>query len=209
MTDMKPKVFIVEDDIDLLKAIEFTLSANQFRFQSFQSGEAFLSHLESPLSGLNEPAVVLLDIRLSGISGLQVFDRLDTLTFDASVVFMTGHGDIEMAVDVMKQGAYDFVTKPFKTTDLMKKIEVGYAQSVQRVDRRNQMLDIQAKLDQLTPKEREVVQWIAAGETNKTISDRLGNSVRTVELHRARIFEKMGVQNAVELTKVLTRLDQQ
>lgn len=207
MTEMTPNVFIVEDDIDLLQAIEFTLSANGFRFQSFQSGETFLDHLDADPKARTEPAVVLLDVRLSGISGLQVFDRLVTLQCDASIVFMTGHGDIEMAVDVMKQGAYDFVTKPFKTTDLMKKIEIGFSLSSERIRRRNQLDDVQVKLDQLTPKEREVVQWIAAGETNKTISDRLGNSVRTVELHRARIFEKMGVQNAVELTKVLGVLE--
>ena len=208
MTNSIPKVFIVEDDADLLQAIEFTLSANNFRFQSFQSGESFIHHLEQTPSELNEPAVALLDIRLSAMSGLQVFDHLNSLRFDASVIFMTGHGDIEMAVDVMKQGAYDFVTKPFKTIDLMKKIQIGFSQSAERMRHRDHIVNIHNKLDQLTPKEKEVVQWIAAGDTNKTISDRLGNSVRTVELHRARIFEKMNVQNAVELTKMLAQLDQ-
>ena len=206
MNDLNPNVLIVEDDEDLRQAIEFTLVAHNFQFQSFPSGEAFIQHLEAKQSALAEPSVVLLDIRLTGISGLQVFQRLDALGFDASVVFMTGHGDIEMAVDVMKQGAYDFVTKPFKTTDMIRKIEAGFLQSAERMSRQTQVSEIQVKFDQLTPKEQEVVQWLAAGETNKMISERLGNSVRTVELHRARIFEKMDVHNAVELTAILARL---
>ena len=153
---------------------------------------------------------MLLDIRLgSGPSGLSVFDEISELGLTARVpvVFMTGHGDLETAVDVMRSGAFDFVTKPFSTPELMKKIESALAVSAAANKHATAEQKVRALTEQLTDKESEVMHLMIAGKTNREIAEICGNSTRTVELHRARIFDKLEVSNAVELVRVLGVLE--
>ena len=153
---------------------------------------------------------MLLDIRLgSGPSGLSVFDEINELGLTARVpvVFMTGHGDLETAVDVMRSGAFDFVTKPFSTPDLMKKIESALTASAAANMHAIEEQKIRGLTEQLTDKEGEVMRLMIAGKTNREIAEICGNSTRTVELHRARIFDKLEVSNAVELVRVLGVLE--
>jgi len=151
-----------------------------------------------------------LDIRLgTGPSGLSVFDEVSDLglTNKIPVIFMTGHGDLETAVDVMRLGAFDFVTKPFSTPDLLKKIESALRKSQEVCAREQEKQKVLALTEQLTEKETEVMHLMISGKTNREIAEVCGNSTRTVELHRARIFDKLQVSNAVELVRVLTILD--
>ena len=201
-------VLVVEDDHSLRTAIASALKVRGIDHLEFENA----SEVSVVLRGgsVTKPTCMLLDIRLgSGPSGLSVFDEISELGLTARVpvVFMTGHGDLETAVDVMRSGAFDFVTKPFSTPDLMKKIESALASSAAANKHAIEEQKIRALTEQLTDKEGEVMRLMIAGKTNREIAEICGNSTRTVELHRARIFDKLEVSNAVELVRVLGVLD--
>ena len=201
-------VLIVEDDENLREAITITLRVREIAYQEFKSAQ----DVSAFLNGAREsrPTCMLLDIRLgTGPSGLSVFDEVSDLglTNKIPVIFMTGHGDLETAIDVMRLGAFDFVTKPFSTPDLLKKIESALCKSEEVCDREQEKQKVLALTEQLTEKETEVMHLMISGKTNREIAEVCGNSTRTVELHRARIFDKLQVSNAVELVRVLTILD--
>lgn len=201
-------VLVVEDDQSLRSAIASALKVRQIDYLEFENA----SEVSLVLRGgsVTKPTCMLLDIRLgSGPSGLSVFDEISALGLTARVpvVFMTGHGDLETAVDVMRSGAFDFVTKPFSTPELMKKIESALVASAAANKHAKQEQKIQALTEQLTDKESEVMRLMIAGKTNREIAEICGNSTRTVELHRARIFDKLEVSNAVELVRVLGVLE--
>jgi len=201
-------VLIVEDDENLREAITITLRVREIAYQEFKSAQ----DVSAFLNGAREsrPTCMLLDIRLgTGPSGLSVFDEVSDLglTNKIPVIFMTGHGDLETAIDVMRLGAFDFVTKPFSTPDLLKKIESALRKSQEVCAREQEKQKVLALTEQLTEKETEVMHLMISGKTNREIAEVCGNSTRTVELHRARIFDKLQVSNAVELVRVLTILD--
>ena len=201
-------VLIVEDDENLREAITITLRVREIAYQEFKSAQ----DVSAFLNGAREsrPTCMLLDIRLgTGPSGLSVFDEVSDLglTNKIPVIFMTGHGDLETAVDVMRLGAFDFVAKPFSTPDLLKKIESALCKSEEVCDREQEKQKVLALTEQLTEKETGVMHLMISGKTNREIAEVCGNSTRTVELHRARIFDKLQVSNAVELVRVLTILD--
>ena len=201
-------VLIVEDDENLREAITITLRVREIAYQEFKSAQ----DVSAFLNGAREsrPTCMLLDIRLgTGPSGLSIFDEVSDLglTNKIPVIFMTGHGDLETAIDVMRLGAFDFVTKPFSTPDLLKKIELALCKSEEVCAREQERQKVLALTEQLTEKESEVMHLMISGKTNREIAEVCGNSTRTVELHRARIFDKLQVSNAVELVRVLTILD--
>jgi two-component system response regulator DctR len=144
---------------------------------------------------------VLLDVRMPGISGVSVFDQLSArgLTARMPVIFLTGHGDVPMAVDTLKRGAFDFFEKPFNDNDLMDRVQQALAASRQA----GAAAQVQARLATLSAREREVLDLILAGMMNKVVADKLGISMRTVEVHRAHILDKMQVKTAVELAGLL------
>ena len=200
-------VLIVEDDENLREAITITLRVREIAYREFKSAQ----DVSAFLNGAREsrPTCMLLDIRLgTGPTGLSVFDEVSDLglTNKIPVIFMTGHGDLETAIDVMRLGAFDFVTKPFSTPDLLKKIESALCKSEEVCDREQEKQKVLALTEQLTEKETEVMHLMISGKTNREIAEVCGNSTRTVELHRARIFDKLQVSNAVELVRVLTIL---
>ncbi|MCH1460316.1 MAG: response regulator [Luminiphilus sp.] len=201
-------VLLVEDDQSLRSALSSALKVRNIDYLEFESAEGLRDTLTGP--GLPQPACMLLDIRLgNGPTGLTVFDHIkrDGLETRVPVIFMTGHGDLDTAVDVMRDGAFDFVTKPFSTPDLIKKIEAALLSSSVAVDNKNNQASLITLLEQLTDKETEVMKWMVQGKTNREIAEICGNSTRTVELHRARVFDKLHVSNAVELVRVLSILD--
>lgn len=201
-------VLVVEDDQSLRSAIASALKVRQIDYLEFENASEVSVLLRG--GSVTKPTCMLLDIRLgSGPSGLSVFDEISALGLTARVpvVFMTGHGDLETAVDVMRSGAFDFVTKPFSTPELMKKIESALVASAAANKHAKQEQKIQALTEQLTDKESEVMRLMIAGKTNREIAEICGNSTRTVELHRARIFDKLEVSNAVELVRVLGVLE--
>lgn len=202
-------VTIVDDDMALAAGLSMLMDSAGIANRHFRSAEALLAALriEGPEPRSWQPACVLLDIRMEGASGLQAFDQMvkEGRHVALPVIFMTGHGDLGTAVDVLTRGAFDFVSKPFVSEVLLQKIRNALDRSRAEVRRMTLRSAIQERLAHLTPKERIVLAGIIAGKANREIAGETGNSVRTVELHRAVMFEKMQVGSAVELTALLTR----
>ncbi len=201
-------VLVVEDDPSLRAALSAALSVRNIDHLEFQSVDEIGAMLSR--GTITKPTCMLLDIRLgSGPTGLTVFQRIKDLGLGnrIPVIFMTGHGELDTAVEVMREGAFDFVTKPFSTPELMTKVEAALSASgvanQSELDQKK-MLDL---LKQLTEKEREVMNLMVEGKINREIAEICGNSTRTVELHRARVFDKLKVSNAVELVRVIGVLD--
>ena len=205
---VKGTVLLVEDDQNLRSAISSALKVRNIEYLEYESAD----QLHNILSGteIPEPACMLLDIRLgNGPTGLTVFEwiKSDGLENRIPVIFMTGHGDLDTAVEVMREGAFDFVTKPFSTRDLITKIESALRVSQAAVESESSQENLLALLAQLTDKETEIMNWMIEGKTNREIAEICGNSTRTVELHRARVFDKLNVSNAVELVRIIGILD--
>ncbi len=199
-------VYIVDDDASVRDALAWLLRSRHLYSEVFDSAEACLQRLAPP--GAAHPAVsscLLLDVRMPGLSGLALFDALVArgLTAAMPVIFLTGHADVPTAVDAVKRGAFDFCEKPFSDNALVDRIEQARAQSVQVLAARRETDSLQQRLAALTGRERDVMRRVADGLPNKLIADQLDISVRTVEVHRARVFEKLNVKSAVELVNML------
>ena len=200
-------VYIVDDDIGVRDALAWMLRSRRLPSESFDSAEAFDEMLKSR-PPQQQPCCVLLDVRMPGLSGLALFDRLaargDLATMP--VIFLTGHADVPTAVDTVKRGAFDFCEKPFSDNALVDRVEQALQASATHVTRMANESAIALLLTQLTEREREVMQRVIAGLPNKLVADELDISVRTVEVHRARVFDKMQVKSAVELANLLRAL---
>lgn len=206
-------VYIIEDDPSLANALSLMLDSVGFEYQAFGSGEAFMDsecvdQATSKKSLLEpRPTVILLDIRLKTMSGIEVFYELQrrSLTARWPVIFLTGHGDMQTAIRVLREGAYDFLTKPFDSENLIEKITNAGIESQDKIASLLFLRDFNQLLEELTVKEREVMTRVLRGETSKEIAEELENSSRTIEVHRARIFDKLNVTNAVELSRLVER----
>ena len=194
---------IVDDDKVARDALRWLLRSRDIASVIFESGQEFLNWLE--LQAELSAACVVLDVRMPGMSGIEVFDAMVTRKLHDSlpVIMLTGHGDVPMAVEALKKGAYDFFQKPFTDNVLVDRIAQGIEVSRLRVSEGRNSAQTQSRLESLTDREKGVLQLIIAGRLNKVIADELGISMRTVEVHRARIFAKMGVRSAVELSNLL------
>ena len=197
-------IYIVDDDASVREALAWLLRTRRLPSESFDSAEAFEAALASR-SPQRQPCCLLLDVRMPGTSGLALFDALLARGAVAAmpVIFLTGHADVPTAVDTVKRGAFDFCEKPFSDNALVDRIEQALAQSAARLAHLSQRDDLRQRLDDLTDRERAVLQCVVEGLPNKLIADQLDISVRTVEVHRARVFDKMQVKSAVELANLL------
>ena len=198
------RIYIVDDDEALRDSLAWLLDSAGYLTQSYDSAEAFLADYNDGLTGC-----VLLDVRMPGMSGLELFDRLCELHATLPVIFITGHGDVPMAVAALKRGAADFIEKPFNDEDMLTLIRQCLAVERDERDRRRQDAEVARRLDQLTQREREVLELIIAGKLNKQIADTLGISIKTVEVHRARVMEKMGANSLAELVQHVVALEPQ
>ena len=203
-------VFIVDDDAIVREGMAWLLRSRHLISESFESADAFEAMLQghpSPLlNGLPEqPGCILLDVRMPGQSGLALFEKLiaSGLALAWPVIFLTGHADVPTAVDTVKRGAFDFCEKPFSDNVLVDRVEQALALSKIRMDARHIHTERQTRLSELTDRERDVLRLVIEGLPNKLIADQLDISVRTVEVHRSRVFEKMNVKSAVELANLL------
>ncbi|MEO3714586.1 response regulator transcription factor [Roseateles flavus] len=209
MSSSLPMVYIVDDEEVVRDALGWLLRSRRQLFEGFASAEAFLDFLDGlPEGGAhwpNCPSCLLLDVRMPGLSGLALFERLIErgLLRRLPVIFLTGHGDVPSAVDALKRGAYDFVEKPFSDNALVDRVLQALALSGEAIALRDRDRLLQQRVQELTEREREVMQLIVRGLPNKLIADQLHISVRTVEVHRARVFDKMEVKSAVELSNLL------
>lgn len=194
-------VFIVDDDEAIRDALSWLLQSRGVEAQGFESAETFLNQWNPDMGGC-----LLLDIRMSGMSGLDLFDRLREVQARLPVIFLTGHGDVPMAVGALKKGARDFVEKPFNDNDLVDRVIEALEWDAQRRADEAGLAGLNSRLEHLTARERQVMDLVLAGKLNKVIADELGITMRTVEVHRAHVFEKMGVKTAVELAQLLSSL---
>jgi len=197
-------VFIVDDDAGVREALAWLLRSRRLLSSSFASAEEF----EALLAGGFRPAqpcCLLLDVRMPGTSGLALFEKIAErgLVQAMPVIFLTGHADVPTAVDMVKRGAFDFCEKPFSDNALVDRIEEALRRSAQVIAAQKEQGVLQERLAELTDRERDVMRLVAKGLPNKLIADQLAISVRTVEVHRARVFDKMDVKSAVELANLL------
>jgi two-component system response regulator DctR len=202
MNPSAPAIHVVDDDPDFRDALAWLFDSRGHQVQTWDSGEAFLVVAREQASRWS-PAVVLLDIRMEPISGLATFETLHELSCPWPVLFLTGHGDVGMAVAAVKKGAWDFLEKPFQDNELVDRVEAA----LQAVSSEETQLAqrLRQALASLSSREREVLDELLQGHYNKNIADHLGITPRTVEFHRANIFEKMGVGSAVELAHHMGR----
>jgi len=204
--DALPIVYLVDDEAVVRDALAWLLRSRRIVSELFHSAEAF-ERLRAARAARwpHDPSCLLLDVRMPGLSGLALFDRLVEagLTRTLPVIFLTGHGDVPTAVAAVQRGAFDFFEKPFSDNRLVDRIEQALAASAAAICQRDDHARAAAALAELTDREREVMRLIIAGRPNKLIADELDISVRTVEVHRARIFDKMHVKSAVELANRL------
>ena len=190
---------IVDDEEAVRDALAWLAQSRAIPARCHASAQAFLDDVNGQFDAGGE--CVLLDVRMPDMNGVGVFDQLSArgLTARLPVIFLTGHGDVPMAVDTLKRGAFDFFEKPFNDNQLMDRVQEALASS--RVA--GEAAVVQARLASLSVREREVLDLILAGKMNKVVADKLGISMRTVEVHRAHILDKMQVKTAVELAGLL------
>ena len=191
-------VYIVDDDEAVRDSLRWLLEANGYRVRAFASAESFLDEYDAAQVG-----VLIADVRMPGMSGLELQEQLIARNAPLPIVFITGHGDVPKAVSALKKGARDFVEKPFNDNDLVDRVIEALAFDAAQREREAGQAGVAARLATLTQRERQVMELVVAGKLNKVIADDLGISMRTVEVHRAHVFEKMGVKTAVELARLL------
>jgi two-component system response regulator DctR len=201
-------VFIVDDDASVREALAWLLRSRHLPSESFTSADAFAAFLNARPEvdwRPTQPGCVLLDVRMPGMSGLALFEQLIArdLLESLPVIFLTGHADVPTAVDAVKRGAFDFCEKPFSDNALVDRVEQALQRSAANLQSAKAKQSRQQNLAELTERERDVMRLVVEGLPNKLIADQLDISVRTVEVHRARVFEKMAVKSAVELANLL------
>jgi len=196
MTEQNETVFIVDDDAAVRDSLSFLLKSVGIKSQTFTSGDEFLDAFKPDWEGC-----ILLDIRMPGVSGMEVQRRLVEQDCSLPIIFITGHGDIPMAVEAMHLGAHDFVQKPFHDQELLDRIQAALVARREIQDEVELKRIVQQNYGTLTPRETEVMTAVAKGHANKVIAMDLELSQRTVEIHRARVMEKMKVRSLAELVK--------
>ena len=201
-------VFIVDDDESVRDALAWLLRSRHLASERFADAEDFAALLDAGFEPV-QPCCLLLDVRMPGMSGLALFERIAGTRLAAAmpVIFLTGHADVPTAVDMVKRGAFDFCEKPFSDNALVDRVEQALQKSAQVQAAWRERSQVAARLAELTERESDVMRLVARGLPNKLIADQLAISVRTVEVHRARVFDKMDVKSAVELANVLREVD--
>jgi two-component system response regulator DctR len=199
------KIYLVDDDVGVREALAWLLRTRRLLSEGYDSAEAFVDSASVWREAPSAPCCVMLDVRMPGMSGLALFERFLALPWQACapVIFLSGHADVPTAVDAVKRGAFDFCEKPFSDNLLVDRVEQALNQSAQVLAQRRAQTELQQRLESLTDRERDVMDLVIAGLPNKLVADQLNISVRTVEVHRSRVFDKMGVKSAVELANVL------
>ena len=193
----KGNIYVVDDDEAVRDSLQWLLEGKDYRVRCFDSAESFLSRYDP-----REVACLLVDIRMPGISGLELQDRLIERKSPLPVVFITGHGDGPMAVTTMKKGAMDFIPKPFKEEELLSVVERMLDQARESFADFQHAANRDALMGKLTARESQVLERIVAGRLNKQIADDLGISIKTVEAHRANIMEKLNANTVADLLKI-------
>ncbi len=195
-------VFVVDDDESVRGSLKFLLESVGLESRTFPSATEFLVAYDP-----GEPGCLVLDVRMPGMSGLELQQLLNLRGAVIPVIFITGHGDIPMAVEAMQHGAHDFLQKPFRDQDLIERIQQALAKDARARTALTQHDSIRARLATLTPREREVLALIAQGKPNKIMAYELKLSQRTIEIHRARVMQKSGASSLAQLVRMVMDVD--
>jgi FixJ family two-component response regulator len=195
-------VFLVDDDASVRKALTRLIKSAGYQVQAFASARDFLEHWATAEDG---PACLVLDVRMPGLSGLDLQQELQSANAPLPIIFITGHGDIPMSVKAMKHGAVDFLPKPVKDKALLGAIAQALERAVRERSVHDKLDDIRRRLETLTPREVEVLRLVITGMLNKQIAHQLGTVEKTIKVHRARVMEKMEVQSLAELVRLAER----
>lgn len=194
-------VYIVDDDRAVRDSLSLLLNSIGISNQTFDSATDFLASFEP-----NRIACLVADIRMPVMSGLELQQKLNARKVAIPIIFITGHGDVPMAVNAMKDGAIDFLTKPFRDQDLLDRVRAALSGAKAEFESRQQLQEVRERFESLTPRETEVMGLVVKGSANKVIAMDLGVSQRTVELHRARVMQKMSVRSLAELVRLAEML---
>jgi FixJ family two-component response regulator len=192
-----PIVYIIDDDDGMRRALSLLLGTVGYKTLAFAGPADFLAQFKADAHGC-----LVLDIRMPGMSGLELQQHLNRTGSMLPVIFITGHGDVPMAVQAMKEGAFEFIQKPFRDQDLLDRINHALQQDTENRDNLARRADIVRRLETLTPRERQVMDMVVDGSANKVIAIDLQLSERTVEIHRAKVMEKMGARSVAHLVKL-------
>ncbi|HUK02360.1 MAG TPA: response regulator transcription factor [Steroidobacteraceae bacterium] len=202
MQPQAPTVFVVDDDEGVRNSLRFLLKSVGLATRALGSASEFLEAYK-----VSQPGCLVLDVRMPGMSGLELQQQLNLRGAVIPVIFITGHGDIPMAVEAMQQGAFDFLQKPFRDQDLIDRIQRALERDARNRASLEQHTRIRERLDSLTPREREVLALMTRGKPNKVMAAELGVSQRTVEIHRARVMEKSGAASLAQLVRMVMDLE--
>ncbi len=196
MDDSAATVYVVDDDEDVRKAIAWLLSSVKLESKCFDSAAAFLDHYKPLRTGC-----LVLDVRMPGMSGLELQEHLKRMGDSLPIIFLTAHGDVPMATQAMARGAFQFIEKPCNNQILLDTVQRALDASREAFDQTQKCMAVKARIDNLTDREREVLRMILKGDTNKAISKAMNISPRTVEVHRAHVMEKMNAQTVADLVR--------
>jgi two-component system, LuxR family, response regulator FixJ len=202
MKELTPSVYIVDDDSGVRSSIRVLMKSVGLAALPFPSAREFLEAYHP-----NSPGCLVLDIRMPGMSGLELQEALNERGAVIPVIFITGHGDIPMAVEAMRQGAFDFLQKPFRDQDLIDRIQSALARDAEARQSLQEHARIRVRIASLTPREKEVLELLTSGKANKMMAQDLGLSQRTVEIHRAHVMEKMGAKSVAQLVRMVMDLE--
>ena len=198
--NQSPTVFIVDDDAAVLKGLARLLRSARLNVMAFGSPQEFLERHDP-----HAPGCLVLDLAMPGLNGLELQTALTAKGSAIPIIFLTGHGDIPTSVQAIKRGALDFLTKPVNDADLLKAVHAAIEKDRLARLARAELDDIQTRLDSLTPREREVLTHVIAGQLNKQTAADLGTVEKTIKIHRARVMEKMKVESVAELVRLTER----
>jgi len=193
-----PTIFVVDDDEGVRNSLRFLLKSVGLTTRALGSATEFLDVYQP-----GQPGCLVLDVRMPGMSGLELQEQLNLRGATIPVIFITGHGDVPMAVEAMQHGAFDFLQKPFRDQDLIDRIQRALERDMRNRAALTQHEKIRARLESLTPREREVLSLMTRGMPNKVMAAELGVSQRTVEIHRARVMEKSGAASLAQLVRMV------
>jgi FixJ family two-component response regulator len=199
---IEPTVFIVDDDQEVREAIALLMESVGLTALSFPSAQAYLEQFDP-----SRPGCLILDVRMKGMSGLDLQQRLAPEPVHPPVIIITGHGDVPMAVRAVKAGAVDFIEKPFNDQTLLDAVHRAFDRDAHNRGQASRLADIQERLTRLTPREREILDQVIAGKRNKVIAADLEISQSTVEAHRAKVMEKMEASSLSDLMRMMMAID--
>jgi len=201
MIESEPFVFVVDDDLSVRRSTERLIRAAGLKVQTFTSAEEFLKNAR-----FEGPACLVLDVRMPGFSGMDLQSELTQSGIHIPIIFITGHGDIPMSVRAMKAGAVEFLTKPFRSRSLLEAVRAAIETDRSAHKARSETGELRQRYEQLTPREREVMALVVAGQLNKQVAGELSTTERTIKFHRAHIMQKMGVESLADLVRMAEKL---